>query len=400
MAENTAPVAAKTRLMVVIGSLHIGGAQKHVYDLLRTLPHDEYEFHVVTFMPGGFYYDKVRELGATIHTLHIAGRIDLLIKFPAFLRLVRSIQPQLMHLFLFYSSLYGARAATVLRRPPVVIYSKRSMGLDIGAFRRFVYRHVVLPRADAITAVTVPVAEECMTLGAQRELICVVENGIEWTSEPERGHLRKAIGLDGHVPLVGMVGSMTPRKRQHLMIEAAPAILRTRPDTHFVILGDGPLRRQLEDRVKQLGVADRVHLPGVLAPAVTYLADLSVFLLTSSEEGTSNALLEAMMIGIPVVCSDIPSNRQVVVNGEHGLLVGAGIPDLARAVANMLERTPEVDAMVERARRRVAARYRLDACAAVNASLYSDLIRSRQEGRQKPAGLGTQSVLRGGRTWQ
>jgi glycosyltransferase involved in cell wall biosynthesis len=376
--------ARKTRVMVVIGSLEIGGAQKHVYDLLRSMSRDKYEFHVVTLTSNGFYYDQVRQLDVTLHSLDIKGRYELVARFGAFLRLVRRIRPDVLHLFLFHSSIYGVLAAVLTRPSPAVVYSKRSMGLEISAFRRFVYRYIVMSRADAVTAVSQPVGEECIKLGASPALVRVVENGIEWTHQPERGLLRKTIGVPEGVPLVGMVGSMTFRKRQHLLIEAAPAILAQNPDVHFVILGDGVLRAKLEEQVRQLGLTDRVHLPGVLAPATRYLADLSVFALTSSEEGTSNALLEAMMIGVPVVCSDIPSNRQVLTDRQEGRLVAGDPRQLADAVLELLHGGPAVAEMVSRGKERVAGRYLLDACAAENASVYDQVVASQRERNNLP----------------
>jgi glycosyltransferase involved in cell wall biosynthesis len=370
----------RIRVMFVIGSLQIGGAQKHVYDLLRSLPRERYELDVVIFRRGGFYYEKVKDLGVSVHSLDIFNRRDLVLKFAQFMRVVRRLRPDVMHLFLFPSSLYGSLAAAFCRPSPAVIFSKRSMGLEISVFRRLAYRHLIMSRADVVTAVSQPVADECIRLGVSPKLVQVVENGIEWTDRAETGHLREALGVPRDVLLVGTVGSMTARKRQHLLLQAAPLILARKPDVHFVIMGDGVLRRELVSASEALGIQERVHLPGVLAPATRYLRDLSVFVLPSSEEGTSNALLEAMMVGVPCVASDIPSNRQVIAHGETGQLVDVASPSqLADAVLRMLEDPAAAAGLVVRARDRVAGHYRLNTSVAMNASLYDTLALRRNE---------------------
>jgi glycosyltransferase involved in cell wall biosynthesis len=204
--------------------------------------------------------------------------------------------------------------------------------------------------------------------------IQVVENGIEWTDVRETGLLREKLGVPCNVKLVGAVGSMTTRKRQQLLLQAAPLILAREPDVHFVILGDGPMRPELTQLSRTLGLEDRLHLPGVLAPATRYLGDLAAFVLPSSEEGTSNALLEAMMMGVPCVASDIPSNRQVLADGATGLLVDVTDPPaLAAAILEVLQRPGATAEMVSRARTRIADRYRLDATVDVNQALYRSL---------------------------
>ena len=385
-ASVSMPVRAETprtacRVLYVIGSLSVGGAQKHLYDLIRSLPRDQYKPHVVVFEPGGFYTDKIEALGVRVDSLEIATRSDLISRFPKFLSLVRELQPDVLHLFLFHSSLYGAMAASLLGRP--FVFSKRSMGLEISAFRRLVYRYLILARADAVTAVSEPVADECVRLGLPRSRVQVIENGIEWITDAPRGQLRRAIAAPADAPLVGTVGSMTWRKRQHLLLRAAPLILARRPDVHFVILGDGPLRDELTRERESLHLTEQVHLPGVLFPAPRYLGDLSVFTLMSSEEGTSNALLEAMMLGVPSVASDIPSNRAVLEHEATGLLVDpADATQFADAVLRILDQKTSVQAMAKRARERVSQRYQLGVCVATNAALYDSLVGSRRQSRE------------------
>ncbi len=98
-------------------------------------------------------------------------------------------------------------------------------------------------------------------------------------------------------------------------------IVKEVSNARFVILGEGNLRAKLERQCQELGIRDFIFMPGVLVPAIDFIADLSVFVLTSKEEGTFNALLEAMMAGLSCVVSDIAPNRELIVNGKDGFLV-------------------------------------------------------------------------------
>jgi L-malate glycosyltransferase len=130
----------------------------------------------------------------------------------------------------------------------------------------------------------------------------------------------------------------------------------------FVVVGEGELRPALERQDQALGLANRFHLPGAQRDVPEFLAGLDVAVLSSRSEGLSNAVLEYMAAGRPVVATAVGGNPRLIEDGVTGLLVPPDDPAaLARAVARLL-REPELAARLAReGRRRVEAHYSREA---------------------------------------
>ena len=110
------------------------------------------------------------------------------------------------------------------------------------------------------------------------------------------------------------------------MLRAFAALADRYPDHTFTIYGDGELRGYLEKLAGQLGIADRVAMPGVIPDVAGQIEKASLFLLTSYSEGVSNALIEALATGLPVIATDVPSGGTVelIVDEVNGLIIPAG----------------------------------------------------------------------------
>jgi glycosyltransferase involved in cell wall biosynthesis len=115
-----------------------------------------------------------------------------------------------------------------------------------------------------------------------------------------------------------------PQKRLKDLIWAADLLKSTRDDTHLLIVGDGPQRWRLERYRDQVAIADRVHFLGERGDVPRLMPHFDVLWLGSEYEGQSNAILEAMAAGVPVVATDIAGNRDLVVDGETGYLLPVG----------------------------------------------------------------------------
>jgi glycosyltransferase involved in cell wall biosynthesis len=375
-----APASAPVRVMIVVGSLEVGGAQKHIYDLVRQFDRTKLDVSIVISQTGGYFFDRMRELGVPLYNLDVRSPRDLVLRLPRFLRFVREVDPDVLHVFLYYPSLFGCLARLLPgRRAPRLILSKRSLNLSLRRDRLAVHKYILMRVPDVFTAVSEPVRARCVELGASPDKVKVIENGIEWIEAPPRGKLRERLGLAADVPLIGAVGSLTPRKRHRELLQAMAVLLEARPDAHLVVMGEGQLRGDLEAEARRLGIEHRVHLPGMLIPAISYVRDLSTFVLPSSEEGMSNALLEAMMAGVPCVASDIPSNREVITAGEDGVLVDVDQPGaFAAAMKAVLDDHASSGTMGARARETIRRRFNARTMVDANEDLYVTLARQRR----------------------
>lgn len=131
------------------------------------------------------------------------------------------------------------------------------------------------------------------------------------------------------------VGRMDANKNHEMQLRAFAALKDKYPEYSLVIYGDGELRSHMEEMALKLGVADRLSLPGVVLDVAVQIERASLFLLTSYSEGVSNALIEALALGLPVIATDVPSGgtQELMSDGENGLIIPAG--DLERLTEAM-----------------------------------------------------------------
>ena len=193
--------------------------------------------------------------------------------------------------------------------------------------------------------------------------------------EEMRARARVELHLPAGADVVSTVGRLTAIKQHRLFLDAIAEAARSRPQLIALIAGDGELRAELEAYAATIGVADRVRFPGWRRDLATIYAATDVFLLTSRNEGTPVALIEAMASGVPGVSTDVGGVKDVIASDA----IGARVPDgdvagLAAAIVRYLADADGRRAAGRRARAAVLDRYGLDRLVDDIHALYRDLI--------------------------
>ena len=179
------------------------------------------------------------------------------------------------------------------------------------------------------------------------------------------------IGIAGDVPLAGTMGRLVPVKDHASLFSAVARV----PGLHLAVLGDGELRATLEALAHELGISDRTHFTGWWTDVPSALADLDLVVLSSRNEGTPVALIEALAAGRPVVATDVGGVRHVVQDGETGWLCGTGdSAGLARLMRQVISEPETAARLAEAGRLRVAARFGYERLLAEHRSLYEELL--------------------------
>ena len=142
-----------------------------------------------------------------------------------------------------------------------------------------------------------------------------------------RARIRYNLDIAADAPVVGVVAAQRPEKNLHLFLQAAARVLKLRPETRFLLVGDGPERESLERLSCELGIQREVHFLGVRRDVPQVLSAMDVFGLTSDNEASPVSILEAMCCGLPVVATDVGSIRESVRDGYSGILTPAGDVD-------------------------------------------------------------------------
>ena len=191
--------------------------------------------------------------------------------------------------------------------------------------------------------------------GPSPDTIAILENGVDHARflavpplPPEAPAVRR----------VGAVANLRPVKGLDIFLEAAAWLAREHPDLTFSVAGDGDMRGPLEASARERGLADRFHLPGAVADVPGFLGGLDVAVLPSRSEGMSNALLEYMAAGRPIVATAVGAAPELIEDGVHGLLVPPGDAGrLAAAINRLLWQPRLARRLAEAARRRARDRY-------------------------------------------
>jgi len=239
-------------------------------------------------------------------------------------RLFRAYRPDVVHTrnWTCIDAIIGARLARV----PVVIHGEHGREASDpegrNAFRRRV-RRLLSPLVTEFVTVSRDLARWLTSdVGILPAKITQIYNGVDTDrfSPGNRHEARESLGLPRGPIVMGTVGRLDPVKDHRGLIEAFHG-LAGRQDTQLLIVGDGPCRPELERLTGELGLRGRVRLLGERDDINVILRALDVFILPSLGEGISNAILEAMATGLPVVATRVGGNSELVDDGVSGFLV-------------------------------------------------------------------------------
>jgi glycosyltransferase involved in cell wall biosynthesis len=368
----------RVRVLRVIARLNVGGPALHAVLLAERLDPARYETRLVAGRVGdeeGDYLDLHGAVPAGLVSIPSLGR-DLRggrdwSAFVSLVRLIREFRPHVVHTHTAKAGALGRLAAAVCR-VPVVVHTYHGHVFDAyfspGMTRLVVAAERALAwRTHAIVAVTERVRRDVLVRGIGRpDRVVVVPLGLDLerlaAAPARRGELRRELGVDATTPLVGIVARLVPIKAHETFLEAVRAIAPVRPDAVFLIVGDGERRAALEAQVRALGLGPglgaRVRFLGWRADLDRLYADLDVVVLTSKNEGSPVALIEAMAAGRPVVSTAAGGVADVVTDGETGLVVPVGdAAAVARAVLHLLDDPADAARLGAAARDAVVPRF-------------------------------------------
>jgi glycosyltransferase involved in cell wall biosynthesis len=366
-----------TRLIAGAG----GVAVRSAIELDRT----RFESVIVT-APGGTLIQRAGEAGLEVLTLrHMRPDIAVHHDLAGVRELSALLDIGRFDIVHTHSAKAGALGRIAARRAGVPIVVHTFHGFPFHDFQSPLRRrtYVGIERrlgriTDRFVAVSSSVAAEAVRLGiAPAERVRVIPVSI-WDppSRPaSRRTARRLLGVPDAARALGSVGRLDHQKAPLHFLEALAA-LRHR-DVIGVWIGDGPLRKEVEQRAANLGLERRLRLLGERQDVEELLPGLDVFVMTSLYEGLPCAVVEAMRHGLPVVATAVNGVPELVIAGETGLLAPPARPRAsARAVEHLLDHPAEAKRMAEAGRRLVKGRFSAEQGARALAELYLESMRS------------------------
>ena len=318
----------RTRILHCIPTMGSGGAERQLAYLCAELPALGWDVHVA-LVGGGPNLARLRESGATVHTLRARSNYDPALPWRLW-RLVRRVRPDLVQAWLPQMELLAGLAATASRVPWIL--SERSSAPAYAASAKSLVRPILARRAGAVVANSAGGAAYWEGRLRPSVTLTVIPNAVPLAEiDAMEGAGPDRTGLDPAQEVVLFVGRFDREKNLHALIASLPVVLQ-RPRAVAVLCGEGPMRAAVEAAVAGLGLADRVRLVGFVPDAWAWMKRASVLVSPSLFEGHPNVVLEAAACGCPLVVSDIPAHQEFL-DGENALLVDTGdSAALARAI--------------------------------------------------------------------
>jgi glycosyltransferase involved in cell wall biosynthesis len=311
------------RVLHIIDSLHLGGAQEVVLNL-ATCGSSRFRHEVATMHGHGIYWDRLRQAGVKVHSLSPHKLLPFYLASIPW-RLLAD-RPDILHCHLIPSNIIAKPLGALLGVPVAINHdhtndTRRADSRLLLALDRF---------SNRFASHIVAVSASCRDFLITRESISasdvtLVPNAIDLRrfspAAARRDQARVELGLPASARVVAGVGRLNPQKNFSLFLDIAAQLAPRFPDLHFLLAGDGPEEKMLREKAAALGIADRVTFSGYVADTrLVYLA-ADVLLMPSRYEGLPMTLLEAMAMGLPVVASQLDGIAEVIGDGREGFLV-------------------------------------------------------------------------------
>jgi glycosyltransferase involved in cell wall biosynthesis len=342
-----------------------GGIGNQLLALLKKYERGTFIPTVCSLSEKGPLARDIESLGIEVVSLGIEFRKGF---YPgAVIEIYRLLKKKKIHILRchgYRSSLHGVPAGLFAKVPCIVpsfhnIYMPRD-----AKFNRRLTNKLVSYCADSVVTVSSPVKEDVMKYDRVSEKkIVVLHNGVN----PERFvhanglRLKQELNIPASAPVIGTVGRLFSQKGQQYLIEALPLLKNDFPDLRLILVGDGPLRAEFVELSHRLGIRENVILTGLRRDIPDILAAMDVFVFPSLWEGFSNALLEAMSAGRPIVASDIPPVREIISSADQAVLVPPKDPSaLAKGIKYILGNKEKAVILGETARQRVLSDFTID----------------------------------------
>lgn len=363
------------RVLQIIPSLDRCGAEKQLTLLAIGLPRERFDVHVCALTRGGPLEQPLGEAGIPVTVIGKSWKFDPL-AYRRLRRLIVELQPDIVHTWIFAANAYGRWAARSAGVKHLVAGERcvdpwkrwHELALD-----RYLARHT-----RRIVTNSSGVRDFYAGHGVPADKFAIIPNGVGPSAPPvpkPRDELLAELGLPAAARLIAAVNRLWPQKRVKDLIWAADLLKIVNPNAHLLVVGDGPQRWRLERYRDQCEIRDCVHFLGQRDDVPSLLAQCDCLWLGSEYEGQSNAILEAMSAGLPVIATDIPGNCDLVVPDQTGYLVPVGDRAAFARRTNALLNDPELARRLGAAgRQRVQSEFSIEKMVARHAALYEEIV--------------------------
>jgi len=369
------------KVLYLITELDVGGAERNLCRLARGVLRSGHGVHVAALDGRGPLARHLSDEGIDVTDLGLRGKRGCSF-FANLVRLLRSVQPDVLHTFLFHANLVG-RLAAVFSRPPAVISAVR-----VAEKRRLSHLAgdwITQWLCDMEIAVSKSVEHFTRTRAflPQRKL-CTIPNSTDLLEATlDANALQREFPETAGGKVLMHVGRLDPQKGVDILLKAFALLLKRSPGTWLLLVGEGPQKEHLASLAARLGVARRVVFAGRRDNVGDLMSGATAVVLASRWEGMPNVLIEAAAVGKPVVATDVEGVREVVLDGRTGFVTKKGsIREFADACHKLLSDEALAVHMGAHARERAEELFSVDAMTRSTIRLYEKVLARKRRRRR------------------
>lgn len=359
------------RVLYYTDSLRLGGKERQLVELLKGLKqHNAMELLLVCMDRGEFYEPDVKALSIPLKYLFRRSRWDPLV-LHGFYRMVREFRPDVIHTNSMMSSAYALPIAKMFD-VPLVNGSIRNC-FQNNTLRWKVERALLAWSDFRIANSTAGLESRGFSPDSPKNF--VIRNGFDLSRADNVQNPIPSPGTAHQPDQVGMIAEFRPDKDFKTFLLAARQLSSSRPNLTFVTVGNGETLAEMKDLVSDLG--DRVQFLGRRKDVENVTSSFSVGVLATFTEGISNSIMEYMVMSKPVVATDCPGSKEIVLEGKTGFLVPAQDPAaLADKIAYLLDHPEAARRMGQAGRRHIEEHFSLKAMVDQTVDVYEQAIQS------------------------
>jgi sugar transferase (PEP-CTERM/EpsH1 system associated) len=365
----------KIKVVYLVEDLKLGGLERLIEDICLNLNHERYAISVWCFNALGMIGERLVQQGVDVRVLHLKSCYHPL----AILRLRRLLKthaPDIIHTHTYFGNTLG-RLAGILAGVPVKIVHVH------GIYSHYRWPHYLMERSLSLFTQQIVCCSKAVRQFAltsekiSSRKVKTIYNGIQierFDVPINRFAIREALGLKEKEKVIITVGSLRWVKGYKYFLESMVEVNKKKQDARCLIVGEGLLRRDLEEKVRCLGLDGCVQFLGLRTDIPELLGCADIFVLSSLVEGLPLAVIEACAAGLPVIATDVGGVSEIIENGVTGILVPSkDIQALQQAIVTLLDDPEQARLMGEAGKRMARQKFSLEIMMRNIENLYQSL---------------------------
>ncbi len=313
----------KIKVLHIIKSLGRGGAEMLLPETLKLHDQTRFEFHYIYFLPWkDQMVESIQNGGGLVTCLSASNNIKIMLKVFSVIRYVKENNIQLIHCHLPWAGIMGRLVYKATKVP--VLYTEHNKQERYHFLTRWMNR-LTFNWQSAVVAVSKDVAESIQKNIRPRIPVYEILNGVNtnfFTRDREEGkRFRQQLNIPEDAIVIGTIAVFRFQKRLKEWMQVFAAVSAKHPHVYGIIVGDGPLKEELLQHRKQLGLETKLIMPGLQTEVKPWYSVMDIFMMTSVFEGLPIALLEAMSMECAIATTDAGGIREVIKHEESGVMV-------------------------------------------------------------------------------